>query len=62
MGDIHDRQPVIIDKKDLNDYLNLKSDGVDFLNSYEAPKLKFHPVSKDVNIPINNNENLILPK
>ena len=62
VGDIHDRQPVIIDKKDLNDYLNLKSDGVDFLNSYDAPELKFHPVNKDVNIPTNNNENLILPK
>ena len=62
VGDIHDRQPVIIDKKDLNDYLNLKSDGVDFLNSYDAPELKFHPVSKNVNIPTNNNENLILPK
>ena len=61
-GDIHDRQPVIIDKKDLNHYLDLKNDGVDFLNSYKAPELKFHPVSKDVNIPINNNENLILPK
>ena len=60
VGDIHDRQPVIINKKDLNDYLNLKSDGVDFLNSYEAPVLKFHPVSKDVNIPTNNNENFIL--
>jgi len=53
---------VIIDKKDLNDYLNLNNDGVDFLHSYEAPELKFHPVSKNVNIPTNNNENLILPK
>jgi len=61
-GDIHDRQPVIINKKDLNYYLDVKNDGVDFLNSYKAPELKFHPVSKDVNIPINNNENLILPK
>ena len=62
VGDIHDRQPVIINKKDLNYYLDVKNDGVDFLNSYKAPELKFHPVSKDVNIPINNNENLILPK
>ena len=61
-GNIHDRQPVIINKKDLNYYLDVKNDGVDFLNSYKAPELKFHPVSKDVNIPINNNENLILPK
>ena len=25
-------------------------------------ELKFYPVNKDVNIPTNNNENLILPK
>ena len=62
VGDIHDRQPVIINKKDLNHYLNVKNDGVDFLNSYESPELKFHPVGRNVNIPTNNNENLILPK
>ena len=62
VGDVHDRQPVIIDKKNLGHYLDLKNDGVDFLNSYKAPELKFHPVSKNVNVPTNNNENLILPK
>ena len=62
VGDVHDRQPVIIDKKNLDHYLDLKNDGVDFLNSYKAPELKFHPVSKNVNVPTNNNENLILPK
>ena len=62
VGDIHDRQPVIINKKDLNHYLNVKNDGVDFLNSCESPELKFHPVGRNVNVPTNNNENLILPK
>jgi len=62
VGDIHDRQPVIIEKKYLNHYLDVKNDGVDFLNSYKAPELQFHPVSRDVNIPTNNNENLILPR
>jgi putative SOS response-associated peptidase YedK len=62
VGDVHDRQPVIIDKQNLGHYLDLKNDGVDFLNSYKAPELKFHPVSKNVNVPTNNNENLILPK
>ena len=57
--DIHHRQPVIINEKDFNKYLNLKNESVDFLNSYEAPELKFHSVSKDVNKPINNSKQLI---
>ena len=57
--DIHHRQPVIINEKDLNNYFNLKKEGASFLKSYKAPKLKFHPVSKDVNNPINNTKELI---
>ena len=57
--DIHHRQPVIINEKDLNNYFNLKKEGTSFLKSYKAPKLKFHPVSKDVNNPINNTKELI---
>ena len=57
--DIHYRQPVIISEEDLNDYLNLKKEGTSFLKSYKVPKLKFHPVSKDVNNPINNTKELI---
>ena len=57
--DIHHRQPVIINEEDLNDYFNLKKEGTSFLKSYKAPKLKFHPVSKDVNNPINNTKELI---
>ena len=57
--DIHHRQPVIINEKDLNNYFNLKKEGTSFLKSYKAPKLKFHPVSKDVNNPINNTKELV---
>ena len=52
--DIHHRQPVIINKKGLNDYFNLKKEGTNFLESYKSPKLKFYPVSKEVNNPIDN--------
>ncbi len=57
--DIHYRQPVIINEKDLNNYFNLKKEGTSFLKSYKTPELKFHPVSKDVNNPINNRKELI---
>ena len=57
--DIHHRQPVIINEKDLNNYFNLKIEGSIFLKSYKKPELKFHPVRKDVNNPINNTKELI---
>ena len=57
--DVHHRQPVIINEKDLNNYFNLKKEGTSFLKSYKAPKLKFHPVSKNVNNPINNTKELV---
>ena len=57
--EIHHRQPVIINEKDLNNYFNLKKEGSSFLKSYKTPELKFHPVSKDVNNPINNTKELI---
>ena len=57
--DIHYRQPVIINEKDLNNYFNLKKEGTSFLKSYKTPELKFHPVRKDVNNPINNRKELI---
>ena len=57
--DIHHRQPVIINEKDLSNYFNLKKEGTSFLKSYKTPKLIFHPVSKDVNNPINNTKELI---
>ena len=50
---------VIINEKDLNNYFNLKKEETSFLKSYKAPDLKFHPVSKDVNNPINDTKELI---
>ena len=57
--DINHRQPVIINEKDLNNYFDLKKKETSFLKSYKTPKLKFHPVSKDVNNLINNTKELI---
>ena len=59
VADIHQRQPVVINEEDLDEYFNLKTEGTNFLRSYQAPKLKFHPVSKNVNKPANNNKQLI---
>ena len=57
--DIHHRQPIIINEEDFSDYFNHKKKQASFLKSYKAPELKFHPVSKDVNKPINNTKELI---
>ena len=59
VADIHQRQPVVINEEDLDEYFNLEIEGTNFLRFYQAPKLKFHPVSKDVNKPANNNKHLI---
>ena len=59
VADIHQRQPVIINAEDLDAYLNLKIEGTNFLRSYQAPELKYHPINKDVNKPANNNKQLI---
>lgn len=32
---------------------------MEILNTIKAPKIKFHPISKDVNNPINNDPSLI---
>ena len=56
---IHKRQPVILDEKNLNKYLNLKYEAFEFLNSCSKTELKFHEIKKDVNNPANNNGSLI---
>ena len=57
--DIHHRQPVIVNEEDLNDYFNLNKEGSTFLKSYKSSVLKFYPVSKELNKPINNKKELI---
>jgi len=56
---IHHRQPVILNEKDINNYLNLQLDGSNFLKEINKPKLEFYEISKDVNKPTNNNISLI---
>ncbi len=56
---IHHRQPVILYKTDLDQYLNTEINGSILLNNRKVPDLKFHEVSKDVNRPTNNNASLI---
>ena len=56
---IHHREPLIINQNQMNNYLNIKKDAMEILNSIKPPKLKFHEIKKDVNNPINNNLSLI---
>ena len=59
ISEIHHRQPVILNEKDINNYLNLQLDGSNFLKEINKPKLEFYEISKDVNKPTNNNISLI---
>ena len=56
---IHHREPLIINQSQINNYLNVKKDAMEILNSIKPPKLKFHEIKKDVNNPINNDPSLI---
>ena len=56
---IHHRQPVILNEKDINQYLNIELEGSNFLKECNKPELEFYEISKDVNKPTNNNISLI---
>ena len=58
---IHHREPLVINQSQINNYLNVKKDAMEILNSIKPPELKFHEISKDVNNPINNDPSLINP-
>ena len=57
--EIHHREPLILNKDKISNYLDIKKEGTDILKSIKAPELKFHPISKNVNKPINNDSSLI---
>ena len=59
MTEVHHRQPVILNKNDINRYLNLELSGSKFLKECIKPNLIFYEVSKDVNKPTNNSISLI---
>jgi putative SOS response-associated peptidase YedK len=56
---IHHREPLILNQSQINNFLNVKKDAMEVLNSIKPPKLKFHEITKDVNNPENNNPSLI---
>ena len=56
---IHHREPLILNQSQINNFLNVKKDAVEVLNTIRPPKLKFHEITKDVNNHINNNLSLI---
>ena len=58
---IHHREPMIINQSQINNYLNIKKNAMEVLNSIKPPELKFHEISKDVNNPVNNDPTLIKP-
>ena len=58
---IHHREPLIINQNQINNYLNVKKDAMEILNSIKPPELKFHEISKDINNPVNNDPALIKP-
>ena len=58
---IHHREPMIINSSQMNNYLNIKKDGMEILNSIKPPNLKFHEIAKDVNNPFNNDPSIINP-
>ena len=59
VNEIHHRQPVILNERDINNYLNLQINGSNFLKESNKPKLEFYEISKDVNKPTNNAISLI---
>ena len=58
---IHHRQPLIINKSKINDYLNLKNNAQEILQSIKPPDLKFYQIGLEINNPKNNFKELINP-
>ena len=56
---IHNREPMIINQSQINNYLNIKKDAMEILSSIKPPALKFHEIRKEVNNPVNNDPALI---
>ena len=58
---IHHRQPLIINKSKINDYLNLKNNAQEILRSVKPPDLNFYQIGLEINNPKNNFKELINP-
>ena len=60
--EIHHRKPIIMNEKQILNYLNIKNEGISLLKLIKSPELKYHKISKEVNNPTNNNASLIETK
>ena len=58
---IHHRQPMIINKSKINDYLNLKNNAAEVLQSIKPPELDYYQIGPEINNPKNNYKELINP-
>ena len=58
---IHNRQPLIINKSKINDYLNLKNNAYEVLQSIKPPELDYYQIGLEINNPKNNYKELINP-
>ena len=58
---IQHRQPLIINKSKINDYLNLKNNAQEILQSIKPPDLYFYQIGLEINNPKNNFKELINP-
>ena len=61
MNKIHHRQPLIINKSKINDYLNTKNNALTVLESIKPPELHYYQIGPEINNPKNNYEELINP-
>lgn len=59
ISEIHHREPLIINRSQILNYLNVRKEPMDILSAIKPPSLKFHEVDKEVNKPINNAPELI---
>ena len=56
---LHDRKPVILFERDIDQYLNLEIEATKLLFNRKIPDLDFYEISKKVNKPTNNDQSLI---
>jgi len=62
MSDLHNRMPVILDKKDYADWLNPTPQNlIHLIQPFPADRMSAYPVSTLVNIPSNDRLELIVP-
>ena len=57
--EVHHREPLILSKEQILNYLNIKKEAMDILRNIKPPELKFHEISRNINVPTNNDPSLI---